>query len=192
MKTEVIEKGASIETSNDLAFIIYSALVVGGCMVLVLIILLWLSKFESTVITMTAIALIIGYLCAMYLYLDNRIEQYDANQSEYAAWVNEYVQPYIRTRSYTDHELITIRKNQTAKSSETPHLIEYRNEDQIIESLTFPTHFKTGQPYELLYDVPADETPFIRMYQLKTNLGHGVVPGEYGLSIHLNKKEQPS
>lgn len=113
--------------------------------------------------------------------------------AETAKWKAEMAYPYIKSQDYIDLELTSIEKDPYAGENQPDEIIKYRNAEQIIEQLDSPEETRYDdtrgkKSYQLIYDVPAGEKPFVRFYMLGEDLGHGVKIGAYGLDVHLNEK----
>lgn len=125
------------------------------------------------------------------------IEIRNSNINEYlddvAEWKVESAYPYIESLEPIELELTSIEKNTDTRSSQPDEIIKYRNANQIIETLgpietTWYDDTRGRRIYQLIYDVPKDDTPFVRFHTLKKDLGHGVDAGAYPLTVHLNEQ----
>lgn len=132
---------------------------------------------------------IILTLCLLLYVRDSNINDY---LDKVAEWKTESAYPYIESLEHIDMELTSIEKNEQALTDQPAEIIKYRNSEQIIEELgaTENTPFddtQGRQAYRLVYDVPGDDTPFVRFHMLDVDLGHGIHVGAYPLTVHLNE-----
>lgn len=135
---------------------------------------------QHIVKTITIISAIAGCASTAAILLINlhTLTQYEKNVNQ---WKTEIAYPYIKTLEPTDLELISIEVNPLTGKKQPDEIIQYRNAELIIDELD-------TTDYTLIYDVPAGQQPFVRFYELDTDLGHDLDAGMYGLDVHLNKK----
>lgn len=106
---------------------------------------------------------------------DLRYNEYDEQVN---TWKDDYVYPYLLEQPYIERDLVKI-----LGEPDKWVRVEYQDDDRFTKTLPSNIH------PTVRYDQPQGVAETVRFYELTEDLGHDMVPGDYGLTVHLTENE---
>lgn len=189
---EVIEQGKNIQipdaiNGSNLLGVMLDLVITVAILVLLLVAVHYVTKkiknpkIQHTLLLGVIILFAATTATSYILSVNHSIAAHDEYRAEVHAWKQDFAYPYIAQQTYTDYDLASI---EYTNKSDKEFVIKYIDDKYITGERVLPDG--SNHVYQIHYDVPIGEKPFVRFYDLYTDLGHGVEPGAYGVEVYMN------
>lgn len=192
---EVIKRGEDIpsplavfsQNNMDIFLLIVISIVVFGILFLVIKRVVKQPNIRVFATGGVFIAVIVVLILNVINTVNAQSENAAANKQAFYDWMMNDVAAYAETQEHIDRELVSIEYVKDPEGENVP-VVKYTGDAGITETLDQNTMLNTA--VKLVYDVPEDAPEFVRFYEIKHDLGNGITPGEYGLTVHLHEQEE--